>query len=142
MFRAFLDIKTLNLHLHIVQRSEKCIYHHHHHVVPSARLSLTLSRHPSLSSITFGRSSGLHPASAQSSSIQVRAGRSAFARPCEGVHRSKSLISSSLLLQECPACLVRLILIVFVMSGRWPYNFYFVGCCIQCLFNIVCSILV
>ena len=41
-------------------------------------------------------------------------------RPCEGVHRSTSLRSSSLLLQQCPACLVRLILIVFVMGGRWP----------------------
>ena len=36
------------------------------------------------------------------------AGRPAFARPCVGVHRSTSLMSSSLLLQQCPACLVRL----------------------------------
>ena len=35
--------------------------HHHHHVVPPARISLTLSRHFSLSFIAFGRSSGLHP---------------------------------------------------------------------------------
>ena len=41
-------------------------HHYHHHVAPSARISLTLSRHPSLSSITSGRSSGLHPISAQS----------------------------------------------------------------------------
>ena len=39
------------------------IYHHHHPVTPSARISLTLSRHLSLSSITSGRSSGLHPVS-------------------------------------------------------------------------------
>ena len=40
--------------------------------------------------------------------MYVRAGRPAFARPCEGVHKSTSLMSSSLLLQQCPACLVRL----------------------------------
>ena len=34
-------------------------HHHHHHVTPSARISRTLSRHPSLSSIAFGRSSYL-----------------------------------------------------------------------------------
>ena len=46
-------------------------------------------------------------------------------------------MSSSLLLQQCPACLVRLILIVFRMGGRWPYSYFFVGCCLQDLFNIV-----
>ena len=28
-------------------------------------------------------------------------------------------MSSSLLLQQCPTCLVRLTLIVFVMGGKW-----------------------
>ena len=65
-----------------------------------------------------------------------------FDRLCEGVHRSISLLSSSLLLQQCPACLVRLIFIVFVMGGRWAYSCCFVGCCLQDLFNIACSILV
>ena len=51
--------------------------------------------------------------------MQVLAGCPAFARPCEGVHRSTLLMSSSLLLQQCPAYLVRLILIVFMMGGRW-----------------------
>ena len=37
--------------------------------------------------------------------MYVRAGRPAFARV--GVHKSTSLMSSSLLLQQCPACLVR-----------------------------------
>ena len=32
-----------------------------------------------------------------------------------------------LLLQQCPACLVRLILIVFMMGGWWPYSCSFVG---------------
>ena len=110
-------------------------HHHHHHVTPLARISLTLSRHPSLSSIASCRSSGLHIVSAQSCCISVRARRPAFARPCEGVHRSMSLKSLSPLLQQCPACLVRLIFIVFVMSGRWPYSCCFVGCCHQDLFK-------
>ena len=40
-----------------------------------------------------------------------------------------------LLLQQFPTCLVRLIWIVFVMSGWWPYISCFVGCCLQNLFN-------
>ena len=44
-------------------------------------------------------------------------------------------MSSSLLLQQCPACLVRLILIVFLMGSRWPYSCCFVGCCLQDLFK-------
>ena len=39
-----------------------------------------------------------------------------------GVYSSISLMSSSLLLQQCPACLVRVTWIVFVMGGRWPYS--------------------
>ena len=56
--------------------------------------------------------------------------------------RSTSLMSSSLLLQLCPARLVRLTLTVFVMGGRWPYCYCFVGCCLQDLFSIARSILV
>ena len=115
---------------------------HHHHVAQLAQIFLTLFRHSSLSSIDLGRSSGLYPVSAQSCCMYVRAGRPAFARPCEGVHRSTSLTSSSLLLHQWPACLVRLILIVFVAGGRWPYSRCFVGCCLQDLFNIARSILV
>ena len=118
--------------------------HHHHHVMSSARISLTLSLHPSLSSI---RSSGLHPVSAQSCCMEVRAGRPAFAHPCEEVHRSTSLMRSSLLLG-----LLRLILIVFVMGGNWQYSCCLVGCCLvgcclvgcclHYLFNIARNILV
>ena len=32
---------------------------------------------------------------------------------------------------KCPACLVRLTWIVFVMGGKWPYSCCFVGCCLQ-----------
>ena len=97
-------------------------HHHHHHVVLVARISLTPSRHFSLSFIASGRSSGQHPVSSHSCWMYVRAGRPAFARPCVGVHKSTSLRSSSLLLQQCPACLVRLTRIVFVIGGRWPYS--------------------
>ena len=113
----------------------------YHHVVPPARISLSLSRHFSLSFIASGRSSGLHPIFAQSCCMYVRSGRPAFARPYAGVHRSTSL-SSPLLLQQCPACLVRLTCIVFVMGGRWPYNWCLEGCCHQDLFNIARNILV
>ena len=45
-------------------------------------------------------------------------------------------MSSSLLLQQCPACLVRLTWIVFVMGGRWPYSWCLVEYYRQDLFNI------
>ena len=60
---------------------------------------------------------------------------------CEGVHRRKSLMSSSLLLPQCTACLVSLIWMVLVMRGKCPYSFCFVGCCFQDLFNMAHSIL-
>ena len=119
-----------------------CIkYHHQHHVALVARISLTLSRHSSLSFIALGKSSGQHPVSSHSSWMYVRAGRPVFARPCVGVYKSISLMSSSLLLQQCPACLVRLTWIVFVIGGRWPYSWCLVGCCRQDLFKIARSIL-
>ena len=90
-------------------------HHHHHHVVPQKRISLTLSRHFSLWFIASGKSSGLYPVSSHSCCMHVRAVRPAFARPYVGVHRSISLMSSSLLFQQCPACLVRLTWIVFLM---------------------------
>ena len=110
-------------------------HHHHHHVVPRARISLTLSRHFSLAFIASGWSSGIHPVSSHSCCMYVRAGRPAFAWPYAGVHRSTSLMSLSLLLQQCPACLVCLTCIVFVTGGSWPYSYCLVGCCRQDLFN-------
>ena len=74
-------------------------HHHHHHIALVARISLTLSRHSSLSFIALGRSSGQHPVSSHSCWMYVRAGRPDFARPCVGIHKSTSLMSSSLLLQ-------------------------------------------
>ena len=117
-------------------------HHHHHHVVPPARISQTLFRHFFLLFIASGKSSGLHPVSSHSCCMYVRAGRHALARPYVGVYWSTSLMSSSLLLQQCPVCLVRLTWIVFVMGGRWLYSWCFVGCCLQDLFNIARNILV
>ena len=71
--------------------------------------------------------------------LYIRSSRPTFTRLCKGVHSSTSLISSSLFLQQCPSCLVRLILIVFMMDGRWPYSCCFVRCCLQDLFNIARS---
>ena len=116
--------------------------HRHHHVMLLAWISLTLSCHFSLSFISSGRSSELHPVSSRSCCMYVLAGQSAFSRLYVGVHRSTSLMSSSLLLQQCPACLVSLTWIVFVMGGRWPYSWCLVGCCRQDLFNIALNILV
>ena len=116
--------------------------HHHHHVVPLAQISLTLPRHFSLSFIASGRSSGLHPVSSHSCWMYVQAGRPIFAQLYMGVHRSKSHMSSSMLLQQCPACLVCLTWIVFMMEGRWPYSWCFVGFCRQDLFKIAHIILV
>ena len=116
--------------------------HHHHHDVWLARISLTLSLHVSLSFIAFGRSSGSHPVSSHSCCMNVRAGRPAFDWPYTGVHRSTSLTISSLVLQQCPACLVCLAWIVFVIGSRWPYSWRRVGCCCQDLFNIARNILV
>ena len=104
--------------------------------MPLARISLTLSF------IASGTSSGLHPVYSHSCYMYVRAGRPAFARPYVGVHRSTSLMSSSLLLQQFPACLVRLTWIVFVMGGKWLYSWCLVGCCHQDLFNIARNIFV
>ena len=108
----------------------------------SSSSSSCCARHFSLSFITSARSSGLHPVSSHSCWMYVRAGRPAFVRPCVGVHKITSLMSSSLLLQQCPACLVRLTWIGFVIRSRWPYSWCLVGCCRQDLFKIARSILV
>ena len=97
---------------------------------------------PPVSSIASGRFSRLYPVSVQSCCILFLVRRPAFARPCEDVHKSISLMNSSVLLQQCPTCLVCLTLIAFEMWGRWPYSHCFVGCCLQYVRDIAGSILV
>ena len=126
----------------LTRRLKRCPLLYIYIYISSCHAAITLSRHFSLSFIASGRSSGLHPVSSQSCCMYVQAGRPAFARPYVGVHRRTSLMSSSLLLQQCPACLVRITWIVFVMGGRWPYSWCLVGCCRQDLFNIARNILV
>ena len=127
IFHSFIQRTSSDLTIFFclnVEKLKKCFVwwsswnHHHYHVALSARISLTLSLHHSPSSIASSKSWGLHPVSAQSCCMYVWAGCPAFASPCEGVHRSTSLMSSSLLLWQCPACLVHLILIVFVIGGH------------------------
>ena len=114
---------------------------HHHHIVLAARISLTLSRHSSLSFIALGRvfqDNNLYPhIAAECTFVLVVL---LLRGPCVGIHKSTSLMSSSLLLQQCPACLVRLTWIVFVIGGRWPYSWCLVGCCCQDLLRIARSI--
>ena len=100
---------------------------HHHHGVLVAQIPLTLFHHPSLSSLRLSRSSMLHPVLVQSCCRYVLAGRPTLAHPCEGFDRSASLMSSSLFLQQCPACFDRLIWMVFEMGGRCPHSYWFVG---------------
>ena len=101
----------------------------------SAWIFLTLSRHSSLLSTGFGRSSGQQPISTQ----LLYVGSSWLSCLCLSTWRG---MSTSLLLQQCPACLVRLTWIIFVMSGKWPYSCCFLRCYLQDLFNNTHSILV
>ena len=134
LWRSF-NAKSIFIQKTVLLQTIQFSINPHHHIALVAQISLTLSRHSSLSFIALGRSSGQHPVSSHSCWMYVRAGRPAFARPCVGIHKSTSLMSSSLLLQQCPACLVRLTWIVFVIGGRWPYSWCLVGCCCQDLFR-------
>ena len=115
------------------------IYIYHYHVMLRARISLTLTHHPCRSSSWSSRP---HSVSVLNFCWLVPVGRPILARLCEGVHSRTSLMSSSLFLQQCPTCLVRLIRMVFEMGGWWPYSCCFVWCCFLNLFHIARSTLV
>ena len=108
----------------------------------STKFPDSLSCHTSLSSIAPGRSFRLHLVFAQSWCKSVLSGWSTLTCPCAGVHKKMFLMSSSLLLQQCPACLVCLTWVVCKMGGKWPYSFCFVGRCFQDFFRTMCSTLV
>ena len=109
--------------IHNIYKMYIIIYHirsyniyHHHHVTLVARISLTLSRHSSLSFIALGRSSGQHPVSSHSCWMYVRAGRPAFARPCVGVHKSTSLLSINIYIYVCVCvcvCIINFTLYIY-----------------------------
>ena len=52
--------------IHLYLKIQEKYYYYYYYVTLSERISLTLSRQPSLSSIASRRSSGFHPVSAQS----------------------------------------------------------------------------
>ena len=52
-----------------------------------------------------------------------------------------SLMSSSLLLQQCLACLDHLAWVVLVMGDKWPYSCCFMECYFQDMFKIIRSLL-
>ena len=108
----------------------------------STYISMTISRQPSLSFIVPERSYAQHPVSSHSWSMWVLGGRPTLACSCVGFYRRTSLMSSSLFLQQCPACLVRITHMVYKMGGKWPYSSFLVGCCFHDLFKTACSILV
>ena len=84
------SLRTINS-IRLFTGPQNLLVNHHHHVVLVARISLTLSRHFSLSFIASVRCSGQHPVSSHSCWMYVRACRPAFGRPCVGVHKSTSL---------------------------------------------------
>ena len=120
-----------------------CNHHHHHHVVLPARISLINSRHFSLSFIASGLSSGLHPVLYIAAVCTFELVVLLSPWPHVGVHRSTSLTSSSLLIMQCPACLVRLTCIVFLRGGKCRIVGVFLGVvartCSILLSSFLCS---
>ena len=105
----------------------------------SPPLSLSLSLSVPLLTIAPGRSSRLHPVSAQSWCKWVLPGRLTLPRPFVAILARKSLRNLSLLLWQCPTYLIRLSWMVFEMGAEWPYSYCFAGCCFQYLFKTVQS---
>ena len=110
-----------------------------------SRISLSLLRQAdstnsfdSLLAIVFGKSSRWHPVSTQSRWIWVLAGWLTLVYLCVVVHRRLLLMSSSLLLQPCPACLT---LMLREIGGKWPNSCCFEECCFQDLWSILVKFL-
>ena len=56
--------------------------------------------------------------------------------PSVGVHWKMSLMSLSLLYQQCPACHTHISGMVYEIRGKWQYMCCFVGCCFLDLFKM------
>ena len=104
------------------------------HVTLSVRISQTLSRHPSLWSIAFGKSSGQHPVSSQ---ICCSSWTSCL---CSSMWRGSREYITYELVPTTPAVSRMSVSTNFDSFRRWPYSCCFVGCCLQDVFNIACSI--
>ena len=55
--------------------------------------------------------------------------------PCSRVHKRISLMSSSLLPEQCPACLVPLTKSVYLIESKWLRSRCFVKCCFHDFFS-------
>ena len=100
----FLPVHSLSF---FISKNE-CLFPYHQ-VILIAQNSLTLTYHPSLSFIALSKAFRLYSVSTQSWCIQVLAGWLTLVCLCVGVYKRTSLISSFLLLQQCPAYFVRLL---------------------------------
>ena len=103
-------------------------YHHHHHYFERTRTPLTSSIHSFRFSMMFFSSAMLKPVSFCSWSTYVNAGLPLFLAPCFGSQSSRSLITSSFFLQQCPINRSLLIISVSVILGRLPYSSLLVLC--------------
>ena len=63
------------------------------------------------------------------------AGQLTLVRPCVGVQGRTSLMSLSIILLLCPACLAYLIWMIYEMGDKWLYRDCFVAFCFQDLFK-------
>ena len=97
-------------------------------------LSLPFFLYLSLSSLTSTMPFKLHPISAPSRYRYDLSGQPILARSRVAVHRRTSFMSSSLVLQQCHECLVRLIWMILEIGGELPYSYCFVCCCFRKFF--------
>ena len=86
------------------------------------RTPLTSFIHSFRFSIMFFSSAMLKPVSFCSWSTYVNAGLPLFLAPCFGSQSSRSLITSSFFLQQCPINRSLLLISVSVILGRLPYS--------------------
>ena len=105
----FLNHSCIYIYIYIGCGSRISYHHYHHYRAASTDIPDPLSPLLPIIHRFWHVDSGL---SSHNCCMYVRAGRPAFAWLYAEVHRSTSLMSSSLLLQHCPACLVRLTCIV------------------------------
>ena len=112
---------------------------HQDELISSSSLALFLR--PSQASIVLVRSSRVHPVSSQNGHICIFAGWPTLVCLRAGVYKRTSLMNVSSFPHKCPACLVRLILMVCEIGGNWPWSSCFVRRCFEQLLKTAGSIL-
>lgn len=107
-------------------------HHHHHHSMPIVQVLVIVSLQSSQVFISLVMSSHWHSVSSHTCwmGFQWTISASIFF----GAHNRMSLISSCLLLQECPTNLVRLLQVRWEKDGHRAT--FFVECCFQDIFSI------